>query len=55
LKELIILGREDVSLVHPENGFNGLILNWCIGGFGSLPPHGDYSKVRNILSNVCVI
>jgi hypothetical protein len=22
----------DVFLVHPENGFNGLILNWCIGG-----------------------
>jgi hypothetical protein len=18
--------------VHPQNGFNGLILNWCIGG-----------------------
>ncbi len=22
-------GREDV---HPQNGLNGLILNWCIGG-----------------------
>ncbi len=22
-------GREDV---HPRNGLNGLILNWCIGG-----------------------
>jgi hypothetical protein len=21
-----------VVLVHPQNGFNGLILNWCIGG-----------------------
>jgi hypothetical protein len=31
-KKLIILGREDVFLVHPENGFNGLILNQCIGG-----------------------
>jgi hypothetical protein len=30
--KLIISGREDVFLVHPENGFNGLILNWCIGG-----------------------
>jgi hypothetical protein len=26
------LGREDVVLVHPQNGFNSLILNWCIGG-----------------------
>jgi hypothetical protein len=34
-KKLIILGREDVFLVHPENGFNDfndLIINWCIGG-----------------------
>jgi hypothetical protein len=31
-KKLIILGREDVFLVHPQNSFNGLILNWCIGG-----------------------
>jgi hypothetical protein len=23
---------EDVFLVHPKNIFNGLILNWCIGG-----------------------
>jgi hypothetical protein len=26
------LGREDVFLVHPQNGFNCLILNWCIDG-----------------------
>ncbi len=26
-KKPIILGREDVFLVHPQNGFNGLILN----------------------------
>jgi len=26
-KKLIISGREDVFLVHPENGFNSLILN----------------------------
>jgi hypothetical protein len=32
LKKPIILGREDVFLVHPQNGFNGYILNWCIGG-----------------------
>ncbi len=25
-------GREDGIFVHPLNGFNGLILNWCIGG-----------------------
>jgi len=24
--------QEDVFLVHPQNGLNGLILNWCIGG-----------------------
>jgi hypothetical protein len=23
------IGREDV---HPQNGLNGFILNWCIGG-----------------------
>jgi hypothetical protein len=27
LKKLIISGKEDVFLVHLENGFNGLILN----------------------------
>jgi hypothetical protein len=25
--------QEDVFLVHPQNGLNGLILNWCIGGY----------------------
>jgi hypothetical protein len=30
--KLIILGREDVFFVHPQNGLNNLILNWCIGG-----------------------
>jgi len=24
--------QENVFLVHPQNGLNGLILNWCIGG-----------------------
>jgi len=24
--------QEDVFLVHTQNGLNGLILNWCIGG-----------------------
>jgi hypothetical protein len=32
LNKPIISSMEDVFLVHPENGFNGLILNWCIGG-----------------------
>jgi hypothetical protein len=25
-------GKEDGIFVHPQNGFNELILNWCIGG-----------------------
>jgi hypothetical protein len=25
-------GEEDVFLVHPQNGLNSFILNWCIGG-----------------------
>jgi hypothetical protein len=25
-------GREDGIFIHPENGLNGLIRNWCIGG-----------------------
>ncbi len=32
-EKLIILGKEDVFLVHLENNFNGLILNWCISGY----------------------
>jgi hypothetical protein len=24
--------KEDGIFVHPQNNFNGLILNWCIGG-----------------------
>jgi hypothetical protein len=24
--------KEDGILVHPGNGLNGLIRNWCIGG-----------------------
>jgi hypothetical protein len=37
MKKPIISGREDVFLVHPQNGFNGLILNWCIGGYWFTP------------------
>jgi hypothetical protein len=25
-------GEEDGFLVHPQNGLNGLIQNWCTGG-----------------------
>jgi len=25
-------GRKDGIFVHPKNGLNGLIRNWCIGG-----------------------
>jgi hypothetical protein len=31
-KKKIHAGREDGIFVYPQNGFNGLILNWCIGG-----------------------
>jgi hypothetical protein len=31
-KTLIISGRENVFFVHPQNGLNNLIFNWCIGG-----------------------
>jgi hypothetical protein len=29
--------EEGVFLVHPQNGLNGLILNWCIGGWWFTP------------------
>ncbi len=31
-KKKINAGKKDGIFVHPLNGFNGLILNWCIGG-----------------------
>jgi hypothetical protein len=31
-KKYIYAGREDGIFVHPENGLNGLIRNWYIGG-----------------------
>ncbi len=31
-KKKIHAGREDGIFVHLQNGFIGLILNWCIGG-----------------------
>ncbi len=36
-KIYIYLGREDVVLVHPQNGFNDLIFNWCIGDYWFIP------------------
>jgi hypothetical protein len=30
-KKYIYVGREDGIFIHPENGLNGLIRNWCIG------------------------
>ncbi len=30
-------GEEDVFLIHPQNGLNGLILNWCIAGYWFTP------------------
>jgi hypothetical protein len=32
LKKINNFGQGDVFLVHPENDFNSLILDWCIGG-----------------------
>jgi hypothetical protein len=41
------VGREDVFLVHPQNGFNGLILNWCIGGCWFTPgPSPHQNKIK---------
>jgi len=37
-KKYIYLGREDVVLVHPQNGFNCLILNCALVAAGSLQP-----------------
>jgi hypothetical protein len=38
-KKYIYAGREDGIFVHPENGLNGLIRNWCIGGCWFIPAH----------------
>jgi hypothetical protein len=39
-KKYIYVGREDGIFVHPQNSFNGLILNWCIGGCWFTPAGG---------------
>ncbi len=31
--------KEDGIFVHSQNGFNRLILNWCIGGCWFTPAH----------------
>jgi hypothetical protein len=36
-KKNIHVGKEDGIFVHPQNSFNGLILNWCIGGYWFTP------------------
>jgi hypothetical protein len=43
VKKKTLTGREDV---HPQNGLNGLILNWCIGGCWFTPAVG--SQIRGI-------
>jgi hypothetical protein len=47
LKKLTTLGREDVFLVYPQNGLNGLILNWCIGGCWFTPACNIMVKTEN--------
>jgi hypothetical protein len=33
-----------VLLIHPQNGFNGLILNWCIGGYWFTPAQDEAAQ-----------
>ncbi len=40
-KKYIYAGREDGIFVHPKNGLNGLIRNWCIGGCWFTPALPD--------------
>jgi hypothetical protein len=44
--------QEDVFLVHPQNGLNGLILNWCIGGCCFTPAHPQVSNNRHPMDGV---
>jgi hypothetical protein len=50
VKKKISTGREDV---HPQNGLNGLILNWCIGGCWFTPACQDlpYTKPLDATSD----
>jgi hypothetical protein len=45
VEKKIHAGREDGIFVHPQNGFNGLILNWCIGGCWFTPAENDYGII----------
>jgi hypothetical protein len=45
VEKKIHAGKEDGIFVHPQNGFNGLILNWCIGGCWFTPGHATISIV----------
>ncbi len=40
MKKNFSTGREDV---HPQNGLNGFILNWCIGGCWFTPAYTFYN------------
>ncbi len=47
-------GEEDVFLVHPQNGLNGLILNWCTGGCWFTPTL-VYLWFNGVLFHLCII
>jgi hypothetical protein len=51
-KTLIISGRENVFFVHPQNGLNGLILNWGIAGCWFTPA---VDRAYIILEFTCTI
>jgi hypothetical protein len=43
-KKKIHAGREDGIFVHLLNGFNSLILNWCIGGCWFTPAGNSWAN-----------
>jgi len=47
-------GKQDVFLVHPQNGLNGLILNWCISGCW-FTPTPVYLWFNGVLFHLCVL
>jgi hypothetical protein len=53
-KKQIHEGREDGIFVHPQNGFNGLILNWCIGGCWFTPALHQvlYQKIPQFVEDI---
>jgi hypothetical protein len=44
-KKYIYAGREDGIFVHPENGLDELIRNWCIGGCWFTPAGGEHRLI----------